>query len=162
MAHQLIHYKFVHKFYFTPVRRFKLKLINSDSCTKCPGSVRGDYLHMFWYCSTIKTFWDYVTMITGSIIDKNLPSCPALCLLGYNPNILLTFQQKRIILAASTAAKKTIIKNWFEPTIVMKNTWLAFFLDVCLLERSTARFNGASVQSVTTWSKAIEIIQGLK
>ncbi len=41
MAHQLIHYKFVHKFYFTPVHRFKLKLIYSDLCTKCPGSVRG-------------------------------------------------------------------------------------------------------------------------
>ena len=68
---------------------------------------------MFWYCSTIKTFWDYVIMIVGNIIDKNLPSCPALCLLGYNPSILFTFQQIRIILTASTAAKKTIIKNWF-------------------------------------------------
>ena len=110
---------------------------------------------VFWYCCTVQTFWGYVTMIIGSITDKN-PSQ-----LSCSLSFLLTFQQKRIILAASAAAKKTIIKNWFEPPIVMKNTWLAFF-NVCLLERSTARFNGASVQSVTTWSKAIDIIQGLK
>lgn len=33
-AHQLIHYKFVHKCYATPSRRFKIKVIDSPNCTK--------------------------------------------------------------------------------------------------------------------------------
>lgn len=116
---------------------------------------------MFWHCFTIKPFWKYINKIVSTIIDKSIPICPALFLIGYNPNIELSFLEKWIILAASTAAKKTIIKNWFEPTIIMNRTWLTLFSDVCFLERSTARINGAKADTVSNWSKAIEIIQGL-
>ncbi len=116
---------------------------------------------MFWYCSTVKPFWEYINKIVGIIIGKALPSCPALYLIGCNPNLLLSFQKKRMILAVSTAAKKTIIKNWSEPTAVMKRTWQTVFSDVCLLERSTARINKARADTVHKWSKATEIISWL-
>ena len=157
-AHQIIHFKFIHKFYFTPERRFKCKLVNSDLCTICT-SARGDYLHMFWYCPSIKRLWIWTKDTVANIIGKALPSCPSLFLIGYNPNILLTFQDKRILLAASTAAKKTIIKNWFEPTIDLKINWRNCFLDICLLERSTARMNGARADTVDNWSRALEAAQ---
>ena len=157
-AHQIIHYKFIHNFYFTPERRFKCKLTTSDLCTIC-SSVKGDYLHMFWHCSSIKNLWMWIKDSVTTIIGKALPSCPALFLIGYNPNIALTFQDKRILLAASTAAKKTIIKNWFEPTINLKINWLNCFSDICLLERSTARMNGARADTIDNWSKALEAVQ---
>ncbi len=68
---------------------------------------------MFWICSVVKPLWEYINNIVGTIIDKDPPSCPVLYLIEYNPKISLEFQQKCIILAASTAATKTVIKNWF-------------------------------------------------
>ncbi len=138
-----------------------MKIIDSDCCTKCTEAVKGDFLHMFWFCSAIKPLWKYINDTINTIIDKVLPMCPILYLIGFNPNILVSFQQKRIILAASTAAKKTIIKNWFEPITDFKRTWLLFFFDVCLLERSTARINNARPDTILNWSNAIAVVQGL-
>ena len=116
---------------------------------------------MFWHCPSVNRLWIWIKEIVVTIIGKALPSCPALFLIGYNPNILLTFQDKRILLAASTAAKKTIIKNCFEPTINLKITSRNCFSDICLLERSTARMNGARADTVDNWSKALDKVQSL-
>ena len=80
---------------------------------------------------------------------------------GYNPNVFLPHTRKRIIFAASSAAKKTILKSWFEPSIVMKRIWVALFYDICLLERSTAKVNGAKLETLSTWSHTIAYIPRL-
>ena len=108
--------------------RFRLKIVDSDLCTKCVCSVRGGYLQIFCYSSTIKPLGEYINTIVGTVIDKALPRYPDLHLIGYK---LLSFEEKLIRLAASTAAKKTITKNWFEPIMVMKRSWLTVFL-LCL------------------------------
>ena len=59
-------------------------------------------------------------------------------------------------MAASTATKKSIINHWFEPAISLRKLWINLFFDICLLERSTARINGAKFDSLLTWSKAIK------
>ncbi len=105
LAHQLIHFKFIHKFYFTPDRRFKLKLADNDSCPNCLNPVRGDYLHMFWYCPAIKSLWEYINSIVSDIIGKYFPTSPAIYLFCFNPNVHISYQEKRILMAL-TATKK--------------------------------------------------------
>lgn len=46
--------------------------------------------------------------------------------------------------------------------ILKKGTWLTFFPDVYLLERSTARIKAAEVDTVVNCSKTIQIIQAIK
>lgn len=161
LAHQLINFKLAHRVYFTPVRRFKMKLINSDLCDRCSGSELGNFLHMFWSCFPVKDFWEHIADILSNILGKHVPLCPALFLLGYNPNVTLSYLEKRILLAASTAAKKTILKSWFEPDIVLSRTWAVMFNDICILEKSTAKVNGAKIETLAMWSQTIASIPGL-
>lgn len=130
LAHQLIHFKFAHRVYFTPVRRYEMKLISSDMCDRCSNSELGNFLHMFWYCPTVNSLWEHIVDTLVNILDKHVPLCPALLIFGYNPNVNPSYLEKRIISVASTAAKKTILKSWFEPSIVLSRIWAVMFYDI--------------------------------
>ena len=45
------------------------------------------------------------------------------------------------MMAALTAAKKSILKGWFEPNLSLSQLWCGYFLDILILERATARFH---------------------
>lgn len=99
--------------------------------------------------------------IVSDILGKSLPTYPALYLLGYNPNLHMSYQQKRMLMAASTATKKSIIKNWFDPAIPVKTLSTNYFTDIFFLEKSTAIIRNATSKSILTWSKAIERLHSI-
>lgn len=67
-AHQLIHYKFVLKFYASPYKRFLMKLIDDPNCTKYDQNAVGTYLHMFWECPSVYGLWSKVHSYLGNVL----------------------------------------------------------------------------------------------
>ncbi len=57
-VHQLINYNVVHRIYYTPLKRFRMKLISSPVCVKCNNEATGIFFHVFWECLLIFNFLD--------------------------------------------------------------------------------------------------------
>ena len=75
-AHQLIHYKVVHKFYATPYRCFTMKLTDNPNCTKCDQNIVGTYLHIFWECPSVSGLWSKVHRFLENILGFSIPMHP--------------------------------------------------------------------------------------
>ena len=60
-------------------------------------------------------------------------------------------------LAASTAGKMVILKNWSDHRTQLIQTWIYKFYDICILERSTANLNCARKEILETGQKPYPI-----
>ncbi len=59
--------------------------------------------------------------------------------------------QKRMLFAGFTAAKKTIIQNWFTPHMCRKTYWIRSLLQIVTCECATARVGGAKPSTIDAW-----------
>ncbi len=59
--------------------------------------------------------------------------------------------QKRMLFAGFTAAKKTIIQNWFTPHMCRKTYWIRSLLQIVTCECTTARVGGARPSTIDAW-----------
>lgn len=150
LAHQLIHYKMIHKAYTTPYIRFKMNISQSPQCMLCQNAT-GTFLHMFWECPIISIFWKYVIEMLSKFLDTTLVLDPCFCLLNDDSSLDLSLREKRLVFAGFTAAKKTIFQLWFKPDISAKCYWIRSLLDIASLEETTARLNNASLSTVNAW-----------
>ena len=89
-GHQLIHYKLCHRMYYTPITRFRMKLIQSPICDKCQHNELGTYKHMIWECPPVQDFWNRVTRTLSEMLATPIPVDPVLLLLGDDSNVDLT------------------------------------------------------------------------
>ena len=51
--HQIIHYKFTHKYYLIPQRLQQMKLRDNPYCDFCPDNTIATFYHMVWQCPEI-------------------------------------------------------------------------------------------------------------
>ncbi len=58
---------------------------------------------------------------------------PSLCLLNDDSGLCINSMQKRMLFAGFTAAKKTIIQNWFTPHMCRKTYWIRSLLQIVSL-----------------------------
>ncbi len=84
----------------------------------------------------------------GFILLLNLPS---LCLLNDDSGLCISLIQKRTLFAGFTAAKNTIIQNWFTPHMCGKTYWIHSLLQIVTCECTTARINEAKPSTVDAW-----------
>ncbi len=79
---------------------------------------------------------------------------PSLCLLNDDSGLCISSMQKRMLFAGFTAAKKTIIQNWFTPHMCRKTYWIRSLLQIvtyCNGECATARVGGAKPSTMDAW-----------
>ena len=144
LAHQLIHFKTIHRAYITPYKRFQMKLKTTANCNICNTASPGTFLHMFWDCPVISKFWFHVNSVLADIVDIFYVPNPVY-LLYDNSDINLKQSQFKMIFAGFTSAKKTILKNWLTPymSLCMKSFWIHSLVNIVNLEHTTARLNKA-------------------
>ncbi len=106
LSHKLIHFKLIHRMYLTPRGRHLMKLTPSLICDLCPLGHVGSFLHMFWDCPNVKSFWTVVSSMLSVILGVTIPCCPRLLLLNDTSPLNLTSTQTHTLLAGLTAAKK--------------------------------------------------------
>ena len=71
--HQIIHYKFTHKYYLIPQRLQQMKLRDNPYCDFCPDNTIATFYHMVWQCPEVNRFWHNVSSIMSSIIEGASP-----------------------------------------------------------------------------------------
>ncbi len=69
--------------------------------------------------------------------------------------------QKRILSAALTAAKKVILKRWLDPSTPVRLTWMSYLLDIARLECTTAKIHSATRKTIQFWLDLIDTVSDL-
>ena len=77
-------------------------------------------------------------------------SNPGLCLLD-DSDLCISSLQKRMLFAGFTAAKKTIIQNWFTPHMCTQTYWIHSLLKIVTCECTTAQINKAKPSTIDAW-----------
>ncbi len=150
-AHQLIHFKLIHKAYATPYVLHRTKHLPTPLCTLCNSNTVGTYMHMFFDCPIISTFRDTVFLMVSELCDRFIPKHPNICLLNDDSELNLNVYQRRILHTALTAAKKVIKKMWYEPTFPADKMCPIELKNIALLECSTARMNRVKPWTIKAW-----------
>ena len=109
---------------------------------------------MVWECEEVHDFWHKTTSIISDMIGCPIPLDPVVLLLNDDSRLNLTEKQRKIWLAGSTATKKMIAQRWLPPHSLIMRRWLSYFLDIVMLELSTARVNKAKLRTVELWRSA--------
>ncbi len=98
---------------------------------------------MFWECPIVISLWTHVNLVLSSLLriddsDDDYGLC-------------ISSMQKRMLFAGFTAAKKTIIQNWFTPHMCGKTYWFRSLLQIVTCECATARVGGARPSAIDAW-----------
>ena len=133
-----------------------MNLSTTPNCSFCPLNVSGTFLHMMWECPKVQYFWVQVVKFLSDKFQLNIPCCPKYMLLNDNDTLLLNTVQRRVWLAGSTAAKKMLTLRWQSPHTLPFNQWKQSLLDIVTLELSTARMNGANLQTIESWHDKVK------
>ena len=154
--HQMLNYKFIHRFYLTPRKRFQLQLCTTPICTLCNNNKLGTYMHMMWECPDVSRFWSRVSEVLSEVMGINIPLLPNILMLNDDSAIGLTMPCRRLLLLGLTAAKKLLVLRWKPPHKLEVSQWILSLINMISLELSIARSNGAQENTLTILSTAIE------
>lgn len=150
--HKLIHYKYLHRVYYTPVFLHKIRADIPDSCPKC-ALPAADFAHMTWTCTHICKFWGEVARVLISMIEQPLQLSPQLALMGYVKPLGRGI--RRFTAIALLLAKRQISLHWGKSQLPTLRSWL-YDLQYC----STASEDYASLLPIS--SRPRDVWQPLK
>ncbi len=128
-----------------------MKLQPNSNCHICNTASSGTFLHMFWECPVVISLWTHVILVLSSLLQIDWLVNPSLCLLNDDSGLCISSMQKIMLFAGFTAAKKTIIQNWFTPHMCGKTYWIHILLKIVTYECTTARINGAKPLTIDAW-----------
>ena len=77
----LINYKILNRTYWTPCKKARLGLGNSDLCWRCDAS-RGTFVHMLYSCPRIDLLWSKIISLINTVMSSTLVQQLLLCLFG--------------------------------------------------------------------------------
>lgn len=161
LSHVLIHFKTIHRFYYTPYKRYRMKLLPNPYCSFCNTDASGTFLHMFWDCPMIQPFWKYVIVMLHDLTGLYLDLDPCLLLLNDDSKYQFSLGDKRVLMAGFTAAKKAILQQWITPDTNLKQFWIVSFHYIVCLECTTAKINKAKTTTVNTWMNIASALKEL-
>ncbi len=141
----------IHRAYTTPYKRFKMKLQSNLNCHISNTTSSGTFLHMFWECPVVISLWTHVNLVLSSLLQIDWSVNSSLCLLNDDSGLCISSMQKKMLFAGFTAAKKTIIQNWFTPHMCRKTYWIRSLLQIVTCEFTMVRVGGARPSTIDAW-----------
>lgn len=135
--HQLIHFKFIHRLDLTPRKRI------------CIGTVPVCLL----------SGKQSLSLSLSDLLEISVPLSPSLLLLNDDSTLELCLQQRHILWAGLTAAKRMLALRWQPPHNISWQQWADSFLDIVMLERSVARMHAASQKTINAWDAAYTLVK---
>lgn len=118
---RLIHFKFLHRYYRTPVSLHKMGLRPDDSCWRC-GALGASFLHMTWSCPNIADYWIEVFISINQILGLTELPCPILGVLGYVKNTEVKKRKLHALLLLF--AKRQLAMLWGRKRKPKINDWI--------------------------------------
>lgn len=104
-------YKVLTRWYLVPARISKFCPQYSAHCFRGCTAPGETYVHIWWECPIVSSFWLEVFQILSTMFSITLPSDPAVALLNSKPHHI-THCQFKLPLFITTTAKQTIAKAW--------------------------------------------------
>lgn len=68
----MIHYNFIHRLYFTPMKLFQMRLRPSPRCQLCSLGATGTFVHMVWDCPAVRDFWDVFSNKMSIVLERTI------------------------------------------------------------------------------------------
>lgn len=119
---RLIHFKFMHRYYRTPVGLHKMGLRPDDSCWRC-GALEASFLHMTWSCPHLTGYWIDIFSPINQILGLADSPSPLLGVLGYVKNTE-TKGKRRLHALLLLFAKRQIAMLWGRKQKPSLNDWI--------------------------------------
>ena len=157
--HQYIHYKFVHRAYHWPHKRFLANLQDSPECQLCSLRVTGTFIHMMWECPPVKQFWNRIINTMSNVTGHRIPISPTVLLLNDITGLDLPIIYQRWLLLALTAAKRMLAQRWVPPHDISYRRWINDTVDLANMEMSVARMHRAKSSNINLWKPLIEALR---
>uniref|UniRef100_A0A8C5PTT4 Reverse transcriptase zinc-binding domain-containing protein n=1 Tax=Leptobrachium leishanense TaxID=445787 RepID=A0A8C5PTT4_9ANUR len=107
---QETNYKLISRWYLTPARLHAIYPAVSPDCWRCQRH-RGTFLHIWWECSIIQSFWEVVWTYIKEITSLDLPFHPKVALLHVIP-LSINNYVKSVTVHLLNAARALIPKFW--------------------------------------------------
>lgn len=160
MRCKFIHYKLVHRYYFTPLKLFKMGLTQNKKCWKC-NKEEGTFLHAIWDCPRVLPFWKMILKKFEEWLKLPLLESPQLCLLGDKSLIpsSLTKAELGLILTGCMVAARIILRNWKSPCKPEFAEWLKIMTETTAFENMIARVNNVPSKISQMWQAFLACIR---
>ncbi len=126
--HQMIHWKLLHRVYLTPIKCIYMNLSSSPKCNLCSQGVLGTFVHFFWECPSLSLFWTLTGL--SYLLGTEICLTPRHFFMNDFWDFTLSVQQRPLLLAALTAAKKLLVNRWNPPHTTDRRTWTVYLLDI--------------------------------
>ncbi len=120
----------------------------------------GTYLHFFGECSALSLFWSPLAHDIPFLLEKDGVLMPDLFFLNNFSELALSPQQRNLLLAALTAAKKMLVSRWVPPHLMTRRVWGLSLLGIVSI-LSVARIHGAKTKTLKTCNAIFDIVQSI-
>lgn len=159
---KFIHYKIVHRYYFTPLKLFKMGLTQDSKCRKCHKEL-GTFLHAIWDCPMVLPFWKVVLKNLEGWLKQPLPESPQLCLLMDKALMPpgLTKAEVRVTETGFIVAARLILRKWKSPHKPELVEWLKLMTETAAFEKMIARVNNVPSEMSQIWEVSVNYIGGV-
>lgn len=158
---KFIHYKIIHRFYFTPSRLFKMGLLQKNTCWKCNGDI-GTYIHVFWECPLVAPFWTEVVKYLERCIGLPIPASPQMCLLGSKcfmpPGF--TMDTYKFAVTGFLVAARLILRIWKSPHKPQTSDWIKMMTETASYERLLSKIHDTQDKTSRIWTYFFEFVKG--
>lgn len=127
---RIIHFKYLHQVYYTPLKLYKYGLRDNATCKRC-GQDQADFIHLAWNCDKIRQYWEQVIHLLMEVMLCNINCTPQLCLLCHIPLkktllvIMLLLAKRRVAMHWDSKRTPTI-QTWITDTIYCKDNFLLY------------------------------------
>lgn len=117
----LLHYKYLHRVYYTPARLFRFQLRDSSACARC-GEDPAEFQHLAWNCPPIRRYWSEVFAALRCMTGHHIPETPLVALLGYTVQLLPAIRKYTSL--ALLLAKRRVSCRWGRGRAPKFKTWV--------------------------------------
>lgn len=118
---RLIHFKFLNRFYRTPLQLHKIKLREDSNCWKCRREGAA-FLHIAWECPGVQDYWCEVAQIISEVLNQTLECSPLVMLLGYVER--LEVAGRKLAAMMLVLARRRLAIHWGAPRGPRSSDWL--------------------------------------
>lgn len=129
----------------------KISKDNAPNCPRCRME-EGSFLHMFWQCHLLKSFWHSVHSFTKSVLKIEFNLNPCLYLLNDMPDLRIDSKKCRILLIITYLAKKCILLLWKNESPPSFQLFLDQLSQLLPLEKRTLEKNNRGHIFQELWS----------
>ena len=147
---RLIHFKFLHRIYYTPARLSRVYPSTSSQCWRCVFSP-ADSEHIFWKCPHIQTFWSEVVECLTEVLSVPVPLTARVCLLGLIEEVVPSLAHRTLLNIGLFYGWKAILLSWKKTAATTVSYWKGLINSVLHLYKATYKSRGCGKKFYKVW-----------